>query len=231
MRKYIYKFKNQTSVEVDNLHDLKEGDLALYEDKFVTRNNGKVEEVVKSEGGSSEEEYSTDYPEDFYLTYWADGTGIYNSSYIQNPKHLSIYKNNTVMFDSMGNLENIIPSHKEMGGYKLEFNIPNIDLDSVVLIYKIYDGYDENNLLTTGIKRGLNFESINSNIGLSFAYMPNIPYATNTVSIEFKQKDNPTKYLVDIGPLSRYDNEGIHYTAKTSYKVLRIKYTDIIGTY
>ena len=43
MRKYIYKFKNYTSVEVDNLHDLKEGDLALYEDKFVTRNNGKVE--------------------------------------------------------------------------------------------------------------------------------------------------------------------------------------------
>ena len=31
MRKYIYKFKNYTSVEVDNLHDLKEGDLALYE--------------------------------------------------------------------------------------------------------------------------------------------------------------------------------------------------------
>ena len=70
MRKYIHKFKNYTSVEVDNLHDLKEGDLALYEDKFVTRNNGKVEEVVKgSGGGSSEEEYSTDYPDDILISY------------------------------------------------------------------------------------------------------------------------------------------------------------------
>ena len=68
MRKHIYKFKNYTSVEVDNLHDLKEGDLALYEDKFVTRNNGKVEEVVKG-SGSSEEEYSTDYPDDILVAY------------------------------------------------------------------------------------------------------------------------------------------------------------------
>ena len=68
MRKYIHKFKNYTSVEVDNLHDLKEGDLALYEDKFVTRNNGKVEEVVKS-SGSSEDEYSTDYPDDILISY------------------------------------------------------------------------------------------------------------------------------------------------------------------
>ena len=68
MRKYIHKFKNYTSVEVDNLHDLKEGDLALYGDKFVTRNNGKVEEVVKG-SGSSEEEYSTDYPDDILVAY------------------------------------------------------------------------------------------------------------------------------------------------------------------
>lgn len=72
MRKYIHKFKNYTSVEVDNLHDLKEGDLALYEDKFLTRNNGKVEEVVK--GGSSEEEYSTDYPDDFYFEWIGDSS-------------------------------------------------------------------------------------------------------------------------------------------------------------
>lgn len=229
MRKYIYKFKNYTSVEVDNLHDLKEGDLALYEDKFVTRNNGKVEEVVKSEGGSSKEEYSTDYPEDFYLTYWTDGTGSFNSSYAQNPKHLSIYKNNTVIFDSMSQLLNT-PLYAKVGCYKLEFNIPNIDLDSVVLIYKMYDGYDEDNLLTTGIKRGLNFMSINSNIGLLFEYMPT-SNSINTVSIEFKQKNNPTKYLVDIGPLAVQVNGGKYYDAKTSYKVLRIKYTDIIGTY
>ena len=75
MRKYIHKFKNYTSVEVDNLHDLKEGDLALYEDKFVTRNNGKVEEVVKGSGGdSSEEEYSTDYPDDFYFEWIGDSS-------------------------------------------------------------------------------------------------------------------------------------------------------------
>ena len=61
--------------------------------------------------------------------------------------------------------------------------------------------------------------------------MPSNAYCTNTVSIEFKQKDNPTKYLVDIGPLSVAGNVSIKYTAKTSYKVLRIKYTDIIGTY
>lgn len=73
MRKYIHKFKNYTSVEVDNLHDLKEGDLALYEDKFVTRNNGKVEEVVKG-SGSSEEEYSTDYPDDFYFEWIGDSS-------------------------------------------------------------------------------------------------------------------------------------------------------------
>lgn len=74
MRKYIHKFKNYTSVEVDNLHDLKEGDLALYEDKFVTRNNGKVEEVVKGSGSSSsEDEYSTDYPDDILVAY-ASGT-------------------------------------------------------------------------------------------------------------------------------------------------------------
>lgn len=69
MRKYIHKFKNYTSVEVDNLHDLKEGDLALYEDKFLTRNNGKVEEVVKGSGSSSEDEYSTDYPDDILVAY------------------------------------------------------------------------------------------------------------------------------------------------------------------
>ena len=74
MRKYIHKFKNYTSVEVDNLHDLKEGDLALYEDKFVTRNNGKVEEVVKGSGSSSEDEYSTDYPDDFYFEWIGDSS-------------------------------------------------------------------------------------------------------------------------------------------------------------
>ena len=90
MRKYIHKFKNYTSVEVDNLHDLKEGDLALYEDKFVTRNNGKVEEVVKGSGSSSEDEYSTDYPDDFYLTCWYEGTGEPYSS--DSQQKIQIYR-------------------------------------------------------------------------------------------------------------------------------------------
>lgn len=230
MRKYIYKFKNYTSVEVDNLHDLKEGDLALYEDKFVTRNNGKVEEVVKSGGGSGKEEYSTDYPEDFYLTYWFEGTGDdYSSDSQQNSQHLSIYKNNTVYYKD-GFQTNL---KADMAVQTIEFNIPNIDLDSVVLIYKIYDGYDEDNLLTTGIKKAVHYISSDSNIGLRFNYQPVGIYGykacVNTLLIEFKQKDNPTKYLVDIGIVGG-DTE-IIYNAKTSYKVLRIKYTDIIGTY
>lgn len=229
MRKYIYKFKNYTSVEVDNLHDLKEGDLALYEDKFVTRNNGKVEEVVKGSGGSKGE-YSTDYPEDFYLTYWFEGTGSpYTSDSQPNPQHLSIYKNNIVYYDKGFQTE----LNAECGAVQtIEFNIPNIDLDSVVLIYKIYDGYDEDNLLTTGIQKAVHYISSDSNIGLKFNYQPTGIFGyrvyVNTLSIEFKQKDNPTKYLVDIGVVG---SNGTLYDAKTSYKVLRIKYTDIIGTY
>ena len=231
MRKYIHKFKNYTSVEVDNLHDLKEGDLALYEDKFVTRNNGKVEEAVKSEGGGSKEEYSTDYPEDFYLTYWFEGTGYsYSSDSQHNPQHLSIYKNNTVYYNDGFQTE----LNAECGAVRtIEFNIPNIDLDSVVLIYKIYDGYDEDNLLTTGIQKAVHYISSDSNIGLCFNYRPSGTFGysvyVNTLSIEFKQKDNPTKYLVDIGVVG--GSKGTVYKAKTSYKVLRIKYTDIIGTY
>lgn len=230
MRKYIHKFKNYTSVEVDNLHDLKEGDLALYEDKFLTRNNGKVEEVVKGSGSSSEDEYSTDYPDDFYLTGWTDGTGIFSPRSDNYPQHLSIYKNNTVIFNQMSNLESVLNNRGGCCG--LEFSIPNIDLDSVVLIYKMYDGYDEDNLLTTGIIRMVNFGSPDSNIGLMFTCIPNSSNNINTLSIEFKQKGNPTKYLVDIGPINIYINndEVTRYTPKTSYKVLRIKYTDIIGT-
>lgn len=231
MRKYIHKFKNYTSVEVDNLHDLKEGDLALYEDKFVTRNNGKVEEVVKGSGSSSEDEYSTDYPDDFYLTYWFEGTGDrYSSDSQHNPQHLSIYKNNTVYYNDGFSTE----LNDNCGVVQtIEFNIQNIDLDSVVLIYKIYDGYDEDNLLTTGIKKAVHYISSDSNIGLCFNYQPQgiLGYSiyVNTLLIEFKQKDNPTKYLIDIGAVG--GSGATIYKAKTSYKVLRIKYTDIIGTY
>ena len=124
MRKYIYKFKNYTSVEVDNLHDLKEGDLALYEDKFVTRNNGKVEEVVKgSGGGSSEDEYSTDYPDDFIVTSWINSTDS---------------KRNFSMKDLIEKDQNtIIDTVYEFGIRKFTFRIPNIDTESIIVEYDL----------------------------------------------------------------------------------------------
>ena len=123
MRKYIHKFKNYTSVEVDNLHDLKEGDLALYEDKFVTRNNGKVEEVVKGSGGSSEDEYSTDYPDDFIVISWINS---------------SIGKENFSMKDLIEKDQNtIIDSIYEFGVKKFTFRIPNIDTESIIVEYDL----------------------------------------------------------------------------------------------
>ena len=117
MRKYIHKFKNYTSVEVDNLHDLKEGDLALYEDKFLTRNNGKVEEVVK--GGSSEEEYSTDYPDDFYIKY-INASGFFEIA----------------LKDMKGKVEgSLIPSPRNAN--ELYLFIPNLIDESVQLIYDV----------------------------------------------------------------------------------------------
>ena len=123
MRKYIYKFKNYTSVEVDNLHDLKEGDLALYEDKFVTRNNGKVEEVVKGSGSSSEDEYSTDYPDDFIVTNWINSTDS---------------KGNFSMKDLIEKDQNtIIDTIYEFGIRKFTFRIPNIDTESIIIEYDL----------------------------------------------------------------------------------------------
>ena len=123
MRKYIYKFKNYTSVEVDNLHDLKEGDLALYEDKFVTRNNGKVEEVVKGSGSSSEDEYSTDYPDDFIVTNWINSTDS---------------KGNFSMKDLIEKDQNtIIDTVYEFGIRRFTFRIPNIDTESIIVEYDL----------------------------------------------------------------------------------------------
>ena len=119
MRKYIHKFKNYTSVEVDNLHDLKEGDLALYEDKFLTRNNGKVEEVVKGSGSSSEEEYSTDYPDDFYIKY-INASGFFE----------------TALKDMKGKVEgSLIPTPGSAS--ELYLSIPNLIDESVQLIYDV----------------------------------------------------------------------------------------------
>lgn len=123
MRKYIYKFKNYTSVEVDNLHDLKEGDLALYEDKFVTRNNGKVEEVVKGNGSSSEDEYSTDYPDDFIVISWINSTDS---------------KENFSMKDLIEKDQNtIIDKLYDFGIKEFAFRIPNIDTESIIVEYDL----------------------------------------------------------------------------------------------
>ena len=125
MRKYIYKFKNYTSVEVDNLHDLKEGDLALYEDKFVTRNNGKVEEAVKSEGGGSGEEYSTDYPDDFIVTNWVSTTSFSKKNF---PMKVFLEKDQNTLFDNA-------PSN--LGIRRFTFRIPNIDTESIIVEYDL----------------------------------------------------------------------------------------------
>ena len=124
MRKYIYKFKNYTSVEVDNLHDLKEGDLALYGDKFVTRNNGKVEEVVKG-SGSSEEEYSTNYPDDFIVTKWVSTT-IYSKKNF--PMKVFLEKDQNTIFDK---------SPGTLGIRGFTFRIPNIDTESIIVEYDL----------------------------------------------------------------------------------------------
>ena len=147
MRKYIHKFKNYTSVEVDNLHDLKEGDLALYEDKFVTRNNGKVEEVVKGSGGSSEDEYSTDYPDDFIVTKWVSTTNYSKKNF---PMKVLLEKDQNTLFDNT-------PS--PLGISKFIFRIPNIDTESIIVEYDLPEyGFLESN---------------NSKVDLSFLFKAN----------------------------------------------------------
>ena len=147
MRKYIHKFKNYTSVEVDNLHDLKEGDLALYEDKFVTRNNGKVEEVVKSEGGGSEDEYSTDYPDDFIVTKWVSTTSFSKENF---PMKVFLEKDQNTLFDN---------APGSLGISKFTFRIPNIDAESIIVEYDLPEyGFLQSN---------------NSKVDLSFLFKAN----------------------------------------------------------
>ena len=147
MRKYIYKFKNYTSVEVDNLHDLKEGDLALYEDKFVTRNNGKVEEVVKGSGSSSEDEYSTDYPDDFIVTNWVSTTSYSKENF---PMKVFLEKDQNTIFDN---------TPGTLGISKFTFKIPNIDTESIIVEYDLPEyGFLQSN---------------NSKVDLSFLFKAN----------------------------------------------------------
>ena len=128
MRKYIYKFKNYTSVEVDNLHDLKEGDLALYEDKFVTRNNGKVEEVVKGSGSSSEDEYSTDYPDDFYFEWIGD------SSMKKTQSFKSFNNTSAALFPKETSTETLIDNIKAT---VVHIHIENLNPKSVKCIFTL----------------------------------------------------------------------------------------------
>lgn len=160
MRKYIHKFKNYTSVEVDNLHDLKEGDLALYEDKFVTRNNGKVEEVVKGGGSSSEDEYSTDYPDDILVSY-AAGT----DAQLVKPVDSVLATRDAVLLDTTNiDTESIIiegytiyPLYKDPSFSTLEENpcihtiyVPGSTPDTSSRIFlRIYPGYQFYNAVSS----------------------------------------------------------------------------------
>ena len=129
MRKYIHKFKNYTSVEVDNLHDLKEGDLALYEDKFLTRNNGKVEEVVKGGGGSSEDEYSTDYPDDFYFEWIGD------SSMKKTQSFKSFNNTSAALFPAETSEEETLPDRVK--ATVVHIHIENLNPKSVKCIFTL----------------------------------------------------------------------------------------------
>ena len=183
MRKYIYKFKNYTSVEVDNLHDLKEGDLALYEDKFVTRNNGKVEEVVKGSGSSSsssEDEYSTDYPDDF-IALLLDGTDFKYK--IRNDSYIGPTKCNTI-----------------------ELDISNIDLDSIKIKGEIVTPLYTSNKYNETLPNDFLFltgkiTDSKLRIGTSFELKRNnfdTVYETFKITIffKFKNKDSYYKFTV-----------------------------------
>lgn len=180
MRKYIHKFKNYTSVEVDNLHDLKEGDLALYEDKFLTRNNGKIEEVVKSGGGSGKEEYSTDYPDDF-IALLLDGTNFKYQT--RSDSYIGPRKFNTI-----------------------ELDISNIDLDSIKIKGEIVTPLYTSNQYNETLPNDFLFlagKIINSKlrIGTSFELRrgnADTVYETFKITIffKFKNKDSYYKFTV-----------------------------------
>ena len=225
MRKYIHKFKNYTSVEVDNLHDLKEGDLALYEDKFVTRNNGKVEEVVKGSGGSSEDEYSTDYPDDFYIMY------INASGFLE-----------TALKDMKGKVEgSSIPSPGN--ARELYLNIPNLIDESVQLIYDVpeatYNGspFDPTKyyMNPTGlVPEGINPRMIalslskigNKTINLEGNISPqerSIPLTIKFKTTEGKAYKYTTKVLCNNGR----NPVGLNVPKKANYVHCEVKYLDL----
>lgn len=224
MRKYIHKFKNYTSVEVDNLHDLKEGDLALYEDKFVTRNNGKVEEVVKG-SGSSEEEYSTDYPDDFYIKY-INASGLLE----------------TALKDMKGKVEgSLIPETRT--AYELYLFIPNLIDESIQLIYDVpeatYNGspFDPTKyyMNPTGlVPEGINPRMIalslskigNKTINLEGNISPqekSIPLTIKFKTTEGKAYKYTTKVLFNTGRFP----VGLNVPKNANYVHCEVKYLDL----
>ena len=171
MRKYIHKFKNYTSVEVDNLHDLKEGDLALYEDKFVTRNNGKVEEVVKGSGGSSEDEYSTDYPDDFYFE-WIGDSSIKRQTSFKEFNGTSVGNFPSMYSDcalTTGEIANVLHIHIENlnpKSVRCIFTLPEADVlpSGHISAYPLNETFPENIFITN--KSICNKYTIDSNSDL-----------------------------------------------------------------
>ena len=232
MRKYIYKFKNYTSVEVDNLHDLKEGDLALYEDKFVTRNNGKVEEVVKGSGSSSEDEYSTDYPDDFIVTSWINSTDG---------------KGNFSMKDLIEKDQNtIIDTVYEFGIRKFTFRIPNIDTESIIVEYDLPEyGFleSDNSKIDLSLLFKANYEldypfpeyiSLTAratpyykyNLGIKNSRGYSMNYGTIPLLIKFKTVDGKA-YKISISSFN-IGGGNIYVNSSIPLKHFKINYKDLL---
>ena len=228
MRKYIYKFKNYTSVEVDNLHDLKEGDLALYEDKFVTRNNGKVEEVVKGSGSSSEDEYSTDYPDDFIVTNWVSTTSFSKENF---PMKVFLEKDQNTLFDNTPSL---------LGIRSFTFRIPNIDTESIIVEYDLpeYGFLVSNNSkvdLSLLFKANSDPEypfpkyiSLNTeySLGIKDSFGSWTDYSTIPLIIKFKTVDGKA-YKVSISNfyIGGYD---VYVNSSIPLKHFKINYKDLL---
>ena len=232
MRKYIYKFKNYTSVEVDNLHDLKEGDLALYEDKFVTRNNGKVEEVVKGSGSSSEDEYSTDYPDDFIVTSWINSSGS---------------KENFSMKDLIEKDQNtIIDTLYGFGIKGFTFRIPDIDTESIIVEYDLPEygfSVSDNSKIDLSLLFKANYErdypfpeyiSLTAratpyyeyNLGIKNSKGNSMNYGTIPLLIKFKTVDGKA-YKISISSFN-IGGGNIYVNSSIPLKHFKINYKDLL---
>lgn len=229
MRKYIHKFKNYTSVEVDNLHDLKEGDLALYEDKFVTRNNGKVEEVVKGSGSSSEDEYSTDYPDDFIVTKWVSTTSYSKENF---PMKVFLEKDQNTLFDN---------APGSLGISKFTFRIPNIDTESIIVEYDLPEygfSVSDNSKVDLSFLFEANSEpeypfheyiSLNGkySLGIKDSFGSWFGYSTIPLIIKFKTVDGKA-YKVSISNFYIGGYYSVYVNSSIPLKHFKINYKDLL---